>query len=100
MIMSEADICLEYRQAKKPYEQIPILAELNLCSREQIMRILIRNGMDMSNAVYHRNARARAALEHAMMLELEAAASAAKAAVKRYEKVLESIEKTGGKKKP
>lgn len=99
MIMSEADICLEYNQAKIPSLQVEILADINLCSKEDIMGVLIRNGTDMSRAVNHRSRRNTATLSQVMMAELEAADAAVRVAVKRYEQVLQSIEKTGGKQK-
>ncbi len=97
MVMSEADICLEYNQAKTPSLQVEILADMNLCSKEDIMGVLIRNGTDMSKAVNHRSRRNSATLSQVMMAELEAADAAVRAAVKRYEQMLKSIEKTGGK---
>lgn len=42
--MSEAEICLDYRQAANPGKQIGILAELNLCGVAEIVEILERNG--------------------------------------------------------
>lgn len=99
MVMSETDICLEYNQAKAPSLQVEILADMNLCSKEDIMGVLIRNGTDMSKAVNHRSRRNSAILSQVMTAELEAADAAVRAAVKRYEQVLQSIEKTGGKQK-
>lgn len=42
--MSEAEICMDYRQAANPGKQIGILAELNLCGVAEIVEILERNG--------------------------------------------------------
>lgn len=39
MYMREEDICREYRQAKDKQVQIGILAEQNLCSREEIAAV-------------------------------------------------------------
>lgn len=44
MYMTEADICQEYRQAKDKQAQIGILAELNLCTQDEIRALLVRNG--------------------------------------------------------
>lgn len=44
MYMTEADICQEYRQAKDKQAQIGILAELNLCTQNEIRALLVRNG--------------------------------------------------------
>ena len=41
---SEFDICQSYRQAKQKNKQISILAQLNTCSRTDIVKILEKNG--------------------------------------------------------
>ena len=45
MIMTEAEICKEYRESKKQNMQIGILAELNLCKKAEIIEILEKNGI-------------------------------------------------------
>lgn len=99
MTMSDEEICREYRLAKRPYEQVTIIADMNQCNKEKIMRTLIRNGADMSNAVYHRNKKARDFLVKLLMEELDAADEEVRKAVHHYEMVLKSIESIGGKKK-
>lgn len=47
MYMREEDICREYRQAKDKQVQIGILAEQNLCSREEIAAVLARGGEEV-----------------------------------------------------
>lgn len=47
MYMSDADICREYKLAKNPKEQILILADENCCKKDDIIRILVENGMDV-----------------------------------------------------
>ena len=47
MYMKEEDICREYRQAKDKQVQIGILAEQNLCSREEIAAVLARGGEEV-----------------------------------------------------
>ncbi len=42
--MTEAEVCREYRQAKDKQAQIGILAELNLCTQDEIRALLVRNG--------------------------------------------------------
>lgn len=42
---TERDICYMYRHARRPAEQIQILAEINGCSEEKIRDILERNGI-------------------------------------------------------
>lgn len=44
MIMTNEEICRDYRAAKAPQKQIGILAELNQCDKERIKRILIEGG--------------------------------------------------------
>lgn len=44
MTMSEAEICKSYTEAKDKVKQRGILAELNLCTRKEIDKILFRNG--------------------------------------------------------
>lgn len=45
MYMSDADICRVYKLAKNPKEQILILADENCCKKDDIIRILVENGM-------------------------------------------------------
>lgn len=49
--MTEREICLSYREAKKRNTQLQVLAELNGTSRERIIGILIKNGEKVSNKV-------------------------------------------------
>lgn len=49
--MTPEEICKDYRQAKKPKQQIKILAELNLCTPEEITAILQDAGELKSEAV-------------------------------------------------
>lgn len=44
MTMSEAEICKSYTEAKDKVKQRGILAELNLCTRKEIDKILSENG--------------------------------------------------------
>ncbi len=45
MEMTNNEIVMRYRQAKKKTEQIGILAELNRCSNKQIVEILVDGGI-------------------------------------------------------
>lgn len=47
MIMSNADIVREYREAKTPMKQISILADLNCCKRKDIVEILVKEGCEV-----------------------------------------------------
>lgn len=47
MIMTNADIVREYREAKTPMKQISILADLNCCKRKDIVEILLKEGCEV-----------------------------------------------------
>ena len=47
MIMSAAEICAEYRQAKFPLKQIGILADENGCTRGEIVEVLRADGEEL-----------------------------------------------------
>jgi len=44
MVMTDSEICSEYRQAKTPQKQIGILADMNCCDKREIVEILRANG--------------------------------------------------------
>lgn len=48
MQMSENEIVRDYRQAKNKGHQVGILAELNLCTKEEIISILKSNGVSQA----------------------------------------------------
>ncbi|MBR3554727.1 MAG: hypothetical protein IKN89_02330 [Oscillospiraceae bacterium] len=56
MMMTDAEIIREYREAKTPLKQIGILADENQCSRGKIVDILRAAGVDLP-AVYREKAR-------------------------------------------
>lgn len=43
-MMTEEEICREYRTAKVPAKQIQVLADLNATDRKTILKILVKNG--------------------------------------------------------
>lgn len=45
MQMTESEIKVSYQQAKSKKEQLKILAELNACTVEEIIKILVKNGI-------------------------------------------------------
>lgn len=47
MYMKPGDICREYTQAKFKKQQIEILADQNSCTKEEIMKILVENGIEL-----------------------------------------------------
>lgn len=55
MVMSDFEIVRDYKQAKDPNGQIKILAELNLCSVQEICDILRKGGIDWRKLPRPRN---------------------------------------------
>ena len=49
--MTEREICLSYREAKKRNMQLQVLAELNGTSQVAIIEILVKNGEKLSAKV-------------------------------------------------
>ena len=47
-MIDEKEVCRSFRRAENPKQQVQILAELNACSKEEILKILICNGLDVS----------------------------------------------------
>lgn len=47
MHMTDEEICREYREAKKPKEQVMILADQNMCEKEEILKVLQNNGYEL-----------------------------------------------------
>ena len=46
MRMTENEIVRNYREAKNKREQVTILADLNRCCKEEIIDILLKNGVE------------------------------------------------------
>ena len=42
--MTQQEICKEYRESKSKKRQIAILADENLCTKSEIIKILVENG--------------------------------------------------------
>lgn len=42
--MNEREICISYREAKNPYAQLQVLADLNGIERKDVVKILLKNG--------------------------------------------------------
>lgn len=49
--MTEREICLIYREARNQNTQLQVLAELNDVSRNEIIRILVKNGEKLTDRV-------------------------------------------------
>lgn len=93
MRMSEADICREYREAKRKGIQVGILADLNVCSREEILRILILNGMNVTPAGRPNSKNDK--VMDLMCTMLDEQEDQIRAAEKRYLQIVESIKQYG-----
>ncbi len=55
MKVNENEICRSFRLAKSKRTQMVILSELNLCSKDDILRILVTNGEDICGIGGSRN---------------------------------------------
>ena len=44
LVMTDEEICRNYDEAKNKKEQITILADMNVCKKSQIARILFKYG--------------------------------------------------------
>ena len=56
----ERDVCYMYRHAKRPAEQIEILAEVNNCSVSEIKAVLTKNGIKVVEGAKPKRSRVRA----------------------------------------
>lgn len=93
--MKDADICKEYREAKDKRMQVVILADMNLCQREDILRILMLNGYDVTPAgpmkLGGENDKVLK-LMHTLLDEIDTEIMAAE---RKYLNVVESLQKYG-----
>ena len=71
MVMTEAEICKEYRESKKQNMQIGILAELNLCKKTEIIDILEKNGITVPRPATKKKAELPAAIREVLEHDLE-----------------------------
>lgn len=56
LTMTPEDICKEYRTAKSPLKQIGVLAELNACTKKEIVEVLTEHGEKLPGNVGPRKA--------------------------------------------
>lgn len=42
--MTEREICISHREAKNPYAQLQVLADLNNIERKDVIKVLLKNG--------------------------------------------------------
>lgn len=47
-MIDEKEVCRSFRRAENQRQQVQILAELNACGKEEILKNLICNGLDVS----------------------------------------------------
>ena len=71
MIMTEAEICKEYRESKKQNMQIGILAELNLCKKAEIIQILEKNGITVPKPAMKKKAELPQEIREVLERDLE-----------------------------
>lgn len=60
MVMTDGEICRNYKAAKDKEQQIEILADLNLVGKKEIREILTKNGMEVPEYTKRRRRRAEA----------------------------------------
>ena len=94
--MDEGEIVREYKSAKEKNVQIRALQELNCCSREDILRVLIRNGQDVTPAGLRRTQEQKDEVEMLIWKMLDEAEEEVKAAEERYTKIADCLKQYGG----
>lgn len=95
MRMTEAEICKEYREAKNPRMQIGILADLNVCEKEDILKILILNGQDVTVAGPKKPGQKGDKVLNLMFSLLDEVETEVYAAEQKYKAIVESIKQYG-----
>lgn len=98
MRMTEVEICKEYREAKNPRMQIGILADLNVCEKEDILKILILNGQDVTVAGPKKPGQKGDKVLSLMFSLLDEVEAEVYAAEQKYKAIVESIKQYGGQK--
>ena len=89
------EICREYNAARNKKEHIGILADLNLCEKDDILRILILNGQDVT-VVKPKDPRAKGDKVQRMMFSLlDEADEKVKEAERQYKNIVQSIKQYG-----
>lgn len=97
MRMTETEICKEYREAKNPRMQIGILADLNVCEKEDILRILIINGQDVTPAGPKKPGQKGDKVIQMIFALLDEVDQEVLAAEKKYKAIAECLKQYGGK---
>ena len=97
--MTEAEICREYREAKNRKIQIGILADLNVCEKEEILKILIMNGQDVTPAGPKKPGKEGDKVLEMMFTILDEVDEKVKEAEKQYKNIVKSIMQYGKEKR-
>lgn len=97
MTMTEKEICREFNEAKNKGTQVGILADLNVCDKEQILRILILNGQDVTAAGPRKPGGDKDKVLNLMYALLDEMEEQIKATEKRYLNIVESMKQYGKK---
>lgn len=89
MHMTENEIVREYRGAKNKREQVTILSDLNSCEKEEIIEILLRNGVDQKELPRKRKPRKKPEEERKAHSATDTVASILAQRVMEIDKVLQ-----------
>ena len=95
MRMTENEICREYNKAKDKKLQIGILADMNVCNKEDILKILIRNGQDVSVAAPKKPGSKGDKVLQALYSLLDEADERVREAERQYTNIAERIKQYG-----
>lgn len=98
MRMTEMEICREYNAAKDRRAQIGILADLNVCEKEDILRILILNGQDVTVAGPKKPGQKGDKVLQMMFSLLDEADEKVKEAEMEYKKIVQCMKQYGKEK--
>ena len=95
MTMTEQEICKEFNGAKNRGIQVGILADLNVCEKEDILKILILNGQDVTAAGHRKLGGDKDKVLNLMYTLLDEMEEQIKATEKRYLNIVESMKQYG-----
>lgn len=91
LAMTEEEICRAFNEAKDPRLQIGILADLNVCRKEKIIKILILNGQDISKAVPKKSRAKRDSIQQMIYSLLDEVEEEIRAAERKYIQIVEGM---------
>lgn len=99
MTMTEKEICRDFNEAKNKGTQVGILADLNVCEKEDILRILILNGQDVTAAGPRKLGGEKDKVLNLMYTLLDEMEEQIKATERRYLNIVESMKQYGKERK-